>query len=324
MKSWTGHFESKPGTVCPGFDRLRYLAACPHGCAYCYLQGAYWRGRPRDITAADLPEMERAVERWLADRCPRCRGVVAQGAYTMGRLTYRACIRCGQPAKADLFPRRLLNAGELSDSFAPEICITASLRLIELFRRQRRHTLLLLTKARPTVLFEIAPTPQVIISFSFGQQTYLGPEVAPGAPDAASVLESAVRLQQAGWRVRLRIDPLINETGVWEIITVLKPVLTRWERITLGTLRFTRSGYRAVAHGSPFQAALAARVALEEGEAGTHPYRIPLAQRSALYGAALEFLQGRADDLALCKETPAAWRQVFGNTPRTIACNCTL
>jgi len=320
---WTGRFVSKPGSVCPGFDRLRYLAACPHGCAYCYLQGAYWRGRPRDITEADLPEMERAVERWLADRCPRCRGPMAQGVYTISRAAYRNCIRCGQPAKAALFPRRLLNAGELSDSFAPEICAWASLRLIELFRRQNRHALLLLSKARPTALLDVEPTPQVIVSFSLGQQTYLGSAVAPGTPDSASVLESAVRLHQAGWRVRLRIDPLIDETGVWEIITALEPVRTRWERVTLGTLRFTRSGYRAVAHGSPSQAALAARVAREDGEAGTHPYRIPLAQRAALYGAALEVLQGRADDFALCKETEVCWRAVSGSVPGEVRCNCT-
>lgn len=309
MRHWIAQFENRYPTavICPGFARLRYLAACPHSCSYCFVQGTFSRfGRPRDITEADLPEMDRAVERWMI---------------RVGR-----CVKPNCGDSRHIIVPKMLNAGELSDSFAPEISAQASLRLIELFRRQHRHTLLLLTKARPTALFEIAPTPQVIISFSLGQQTYLGPAVAPGAPDAASVLESAVRLQQAGWRMRLRIDPLINDTGVWEVANLLRSVPIRWERITLGTLRFTGSGYRAVAHGSPFQAALAARVALEEGEAGTHPYRLPLAQRVGLYAAMIADLRemDATDLIALCKETPEAWRRTFGTMPEIIPCNCAL
>jgi len=325
VRRWIASFENKhPDQVlCPGFDRVRYLAKCPHACSYCFVEGTFSRfGRPRDITEADLPEMERAVERWMARRdCPKCLGSGKTAPLTETKmLSHVYCHACRGTGRVS----KLLNAGELSDSFAPDICAQASLRLIEVFRRQDRHTLLLLTKARPMVLFDVEPTPQVVVSFSLGQRTYLGRDLAPGASEAASVLESAVRLLQAGWRVRLRIDPLITGTGVWKVVTLLKPVLVRWERITLGTLRFTRSGYRAVAHGSPFQAALAARVALEEGEAGMHPYRLPLAQRTALYAAVLAQLQDYSDGWALCKETEACWQAVMGEAPQVPRCNCVL
>lgn len=322
---WIAQFVGKPGSLCPGFYRLRYLAACPHGCTYCFLQGTYWRGRPRDITEADLPEMERAVERWMQrSSCEVCHGPAWVTDYEAISLMpaaekrVRTCLACQGTGGL------LLNAGEMSDSFAPAISAQTSLRLIELFRRQRRHTLLLVTKARPTALFEIAPTPQVIISFSLGQQGYRGHEVAPGTAAAAAIRESAVRLHQAGWRLRLRIDPLIDEIGMWRIISLLQPVFTRWERITLGTLRFTRSGYRAVANGNPTQRALAACVGREEQEAGSHPYRLRLGQRKTLYAAMLDRLHGRAEQWALCKETAACWRATLGTVPTSLRCNCTL
>lgn len=323
MKQWIGQFVPKLGSICPGFHRVRYLAACPHGCAYCYLQGVYWRGRPRDITEDDLPEMERAVTQWMQKySCGACSGtgeVTDYKTISLMPTTERRVCKC---LTCQGTGGLVLNAGELSDSFAPDICTQASLRVIEIFRRQGRHTLLLLTKARPTALFDIEPTPQVIVSFSLGQQTYLGAEIASGTPAAASVLGIALTLLANGWRVRLRIDPLINETGVWEIMTLFQETApVRWERITLGTLRFTTAGYRAVAHGSPFQAALAARVAVEAGEVGTHPYRLPLAHRSALYSAALEVLEGKADDFGLCKETLG----LYDSLRRSVVenhCNC--
>lgn len=292
MREWVGRFESKPGSMCPGFRRLRYIAACPHTCPYCYLQGVYWRGRPRDIVEADLSEMERAVARWME--------------------------RTIEPA--------MLNAGELSDSFAPEISAQASLRLIELFRCQSRHTLLLLSKAMPAVLLDVEPTPKVIMSFSLGQprlRTEDGEWVELSPQFRPDYLRSVV---ERSWRVRLRVDPLIDHLGVARIAAAVSATRTRFERITLGTLRFTSAGYRAVANGSPTQRALAARVRREEGEAGTHPYRLPLVQRVGLYAAMIASLRetDTTDLVALCKETPEAWQRTFGVVPEVIPCNCTL
>jgi len=302
MIEWIGRFEPQTDVVCPGFARLRYVAACPHGCPYCYLGGTYWRGTPRDLTEDDLPALTRAVERWME----RIHGL------------QRSADGLLDPAP------RILNAGELSDSFAPEISARISLRLIEVFRQQSLHVLLLLTKARPVALFEVEPTPQVIVSFSIGQQVYEGARLAQAAPDGQSLVEAAARLQQAGWRVRLRLDPLIDREGVDQVVMMLRPVQRRWERITLGTLRFTRSGYRAMRSGSPRQQSLLSRIANDHLEPGLHPYRLPLECRTALYRAAAAGLWDYAGGFGLCKETREAWHQVFAVMPNTLGCNCTL
>ncbi len=288
MTTWLGRFVSRPGAVCPGFWRLRYIAACPHGCAYCYLRGVYWRGRPRAATVADLPDIARAVSAWM--------------------------VRTTEPA--------VLNAGELSDSFAPGICAQVSLHLAHMFARQERHTLLLVTKALPVALLDLPPTPRVIVSISLGQQVFGGQRLGSG-PDAAALALAATRLAVAGWRVRLRLDPLIDRDGVGQVVDLLGRAAPQWERLTLGSLRFTTAGYRAARRGGPVQRALAACVGREEGGAGTHPYRLPLAQRTDLYAAVLSSLGGQAQAAALCKETPAAWHRVFGGVPETVPCNCT-
>jgi len=49
MKSWIARFKPHEGVVCPGFWRLRHLAQCPHGCAYCYLQTTFWRIKIKEM-----------------------------------------------------------------------------------------------------------------------------------------------------------------------------------------------------------------------------------------------------------------------------------
>jgi DNA repair photolyase len=325
-----GRFESKPGVVCPGFWRLPCIAQCPHACAYCYLQGVFWRGCPRDLTEADLPAMQREVERWMErTRCPACAGAGTDGAgipdfpRDTQLITHAACPECSG------FGGVVVNAGELSDSFAPAISAELSLRLVEMFREQGRHTLLLLTKALPpAVLFQTQPTPRVILSFSLGQEVVGSHTLALRTPRAADRMAAAVRLLDAGWRVRFRLDPLVDCTAIGALGMLLDVAARRWERITLGTLRFTDATHRLMSCGSAVQRALARRVARMEPDFGHHPWRLGMHERVHLYRDIRERLAGCTDSWALCKETPEVWRMVFGpdwpgRTPSPVRCNCT-
>jgi len=314
--NWIGRFENKhpAEVVCPGFYRLRYLAACSHGCPYCFLQSNRF-GWPKDITEADLPETERAVGRWLLyQRCTACsRYGVPNGS--------GICPRCSKWTEPEA---SLLNAGELGDSFAPEISLKASLRLIELFRRQERHTLLLVSKAAPEELLEVELTKQVILSWSLGQPAlweadYLRANkwISPIWPHAYYLRE----IVDLGWRVRLRIDPMISDSDIAKDIRRLLPS-RRVERVTLGSLRATPGLYRHLRNGTVAQRALAALLT-KQPDSGSHPYRLPFQQRVDLYGKAMEQLKGLAAEIGLCKETPEVFA-ALGLEPESNCCNCIL
>ena len=292
-RKWIGRFEPSLGVVCSGFHRLAYVAACPHGCSYCFLESTYSRfGRPADATEGDIPEIVRQVERWMKKPY-----VLPQTGLGHGDLKF--------------YLPSLLNAGELSDSFAPEISLKVSLALIELFRKQDRHMLLLVSKAMPLELAElppdymrtIEPTSQVILSFSAPDtKSFYFPRPEVGYLD---------NLMNRGWRVRMRFDPLV------EVASGVYPFLRRYERITVGTLRATAANYRRMKNGDGQQAALADQL-VRDPNGGSHPYRLPVEKRVAIYKHVAEVC-GRA--IGLCKEVPQVYSEL-GWKPEANRCNC--
>lgn len=317
-KSWIGQFKPK-GVVCHDFWRLRNLAPCIHGCEFCYLPSTYSRfGFPSPITETDLPAMEAAVEKWMDKRdCPVCFGSGKLASLTETKMLSdvycHSCFGTGRSTK-------LLNAGELSDSFAPDICAKASLRLIELFRKQDRHTLLLVTKSNriAEILKDMEPTERVILSFSVGQDMY---NHRPIGPNMYEILVSAKWARAHRWRVRLRIDPIIYQDFGIDIQRMEAYGNSgTYERITLGTLRATAAHYRYLRNGNEVQRALAALLT-RQSDGGSHPYRLPFEQRVAIYQQALSDLAGLSSSIGICKETPAIFA-ALGLKPEDNRCNC--
>lgn len=328
MKSWIEEFKPK-GVVCSPFWRLRHIAACPHACSYCFLNTTYGRfGFPKPITEADLPSMEEAVGKWLAKtKCPTC-GDCGWCAFCNGPghgpvqsdVSRGICPTCKGSGGV------ILNAGELSDSFAPEISAQASLRLIELFRRQDRHTLLLVTKSNQVaeILKDVEPTKQVILSFSVGhdvfecRERYLPIAPCPGWKNINKVIGF-------GWRVRLRFDPLLPglEDPFFEYpseFIYLRDNLLPVERITLGSLRANTAHYLYLKNGDEMQRALAALL-VKDQDGGSHLYRLPFEQRIAIYRNAIQDLSHLTYEIGLCKETLKIFT-ALGRNPANNLCNC--
>jgi hypothetical protein len=317
-KSWIGRFENKrpDEIVCPGFWRLRHLARCPFNCEFCFVSTTFSRfGFPKPITEADLPDMEQAVEKWMKKNssCPLCHetdGFVDSGEAAPYEVE---CLHCHQVFWSSIMPKPLvLNAGELSDSFSPEISAKASLRLIELFRKQQRHTLLLLTKSSRVaeILKDIEPTKQVILSFSFGQSNFDGKDISPYWPTPIMFDD----LEH--WRIRLRFDPIID--GIIAVKTAALAVHP--ERITLGCLRANAAHYRYLNNGNDVQRSLAALL-VKDPNGGSHPYRLPLDQRVEIYARAMQDLKGLAPEIGICKETKEVFEKL-GLKPGDNKCNC--
>jgi DNA repair photolyase len=123
-------------------------------------------------------------------------------------------------------------------------------------------------------------------------------------------MEAARRLKSQGWRVRMRIDPIILGFDYSWIINQLKELAP--ERVTLGTLRSEANLWRFVNNGL--------FAALEKPSDPKGMARYPFDQRLGLYRPAVEALSGVCP-LGLCEETPDMW-EALGLDKDAKSCNC--
>jgi len=274
-----------PQTVCPNFYVLSHANGCSFSpeCSYCFLKSSFWYlGEPHVFT--NLAAMRDEIRAWIAK---------------------------------DGLESYVLNTGNLSDSLVFEDVRPVVAELIELFRTEaeakgRPHSLLLVTKSgteacRP--LLDVKPCANVIVSFSVNDPAAARRHEAGAAP-VPDRLDAARQLQAAGWRVRMRIDPMIlgfDYTGIAEHVRDLAP-----ERVTLGSLRAEHNLPRYVGNGlfAPLE-----KPAKPKGLA-----RYPKEQRLALYRQAMAILHGTCP-IGLCEETPDIW-DALGLDIAAKSCNC--
>jgi spore photoproduct lyase len=213
----------------------------------------------------------------------------------------------------------VLNTGELADSLmSEETSRPFSKFIIPLFQEQTRHKVLLLTKSdNVRHLLEINPHNQAIISFSLNAD-----EVAKrwekGAPPVQRRIEAARELSEAGYEVRVRIDPLVPlpewERHYTSLIDQLFASFTP-SRITLGSLRGLQSTINMSTDKSwvPY---------LKENS--NWGKKVDFETRYEIYVTVIKQLKQTYNYgcIALCKETIAMWEKL-GMDYRGIRCNCT-
>jgi DNA repair photolyase len=272
-----------PRTVCPNFYVLSHANGCAFSpqCSYCYLKSTFWFLKDQQAFT-NSEDMIDEIRQWIA---------------------------------RDDLETYVLNTGNLSDSLAFEQRRPLMAGLVEVFRahaRGRPHTLLLVTKggvSECAALLEIPACPNVVVSFSVNH-----PDAARqherGAATPRDRMEAASRLKAAGWRVRIRIDPMIlgfDYAGLVDEIARFGP-----ERVTLGSLRAERSLMRFVGNGifrdlqPPADEHSIARYSVE--------------QRLALYRPAVAGLRSVCP-VALCEEEEAVW-DALGLDKAAKPCNC--
>lgn len=274
--------KTPPGIVCPHFYILAHANGCPFSCDYCYLKLTL-RHYPEPTVFTNTARLFQELRDWLLSR--------------------------EEPS--------VLNTGELSDSLAWDTDTSLSTNLVSLFANQSRHKLLFLTKS--TVidnLLEMEPTPQVIVSFSVNARG-VAERFERGAPAPESRIDTAKKLKDAGWQVRIRLDPMIPVEG-WEDdygkiidqINELEP-----EVVTLGSLRYFKNLLNHASkdtdvfsfghnHGDPD-----ARLRIKE-EIRNEMYRFCLDRLACLR-------------VGLCKET-GEMHQALGLPGSNQSCNCTI
>jgi spore photoproduct lyase len=288
IKQFTGPDE-KSGVVCFKFWQLVHASGCPFSCAYCFLQTTTFfrfnKAALMGLVYANWQDMVEEVKEWLAAPTPR-----------------------------------MLIVGELQDGLAFDSAYAAvtgkplTHHLVPLFAAQKRHRLVFLTKS---TLFKHAlmlePTPQVVFSWSVNTE-YIGKRWEQGAPLPSSRFAAATKMQDAGWPIRFRLDPMIpyhDSSENWRdgyAETIDQINLIGPEMVTIGALRASSMGLVTAAeqNGRPidlFQY-------LSEKDPSGFKYRLPFEDQVALYRFAIERLDHRRIIPALCKEDVSVWKAV--------------
>lgn len=277
--------EKPTDVICPHFLELKWAYGCPFDCSWCYLKGTF-RFRPEGIKPAYKPleKIKSHVEAFLSQ----------------------------------VDTPEILNTGEIADSLMKEGKTSPFSRfIISMFQKQKTHKVLFLTKSTNIRnLLQMPEKSQVIMSFSLNAKS-AAEKWEKKAPPVSKRIDAARKLVEAGYEVRIRIDPIVPihnwqkhyKQLVDKMFSKFKP-----ERITLGTLR----GLQSTINGTKDHSWV--HFLKEKSNWGK---KIDFTTRYDLYKTILEYLKEEYDytEVALCKETMAMWNKL-GMKWQKIKCNC--
>ena len=281
-------FPQQPSdVVCPHFLELKWANGCWYDCAWCYLNGTFrFRPNGKDPYLKDVKKILRHIKTFL------------------------------QSVKESY----MLNSGELSDSLVyegREFSLTKD--IVPLFKQQYKNKLLILTKSttlRP--LIESDSQKQVVVSFSLNAAR-VSEKWEHKAPHPYQRIQAAKQAFDAGYEVRVRIDPMVPIKG-WkeEYLELVDRIFEYFtpERITLGSLRGLQSTINTCTDVSWVEY-------LDENS--NWGRKVGFEQRLELYSTLMNYLENEYsfERIAFCKETVRLWRALALDY-RRIKCNCVL
>ena len=220
---------------------------------------------------------------------------------------------------------RVLNLGELGDPLAVDDIAGLSEQLVPFMPAHAPRTkLLFLTKSDCVRnLLEMQHGGQTIVSFSVNTDK-VWQYLEHRTPSPTDRLKAARKVQDAGYEVRLRIDPVVRYS-TWEkdyrrltgmIFEHVEP-----SRITIGEYRPAEGLSSHIKTRFPESSLLKVNGSLIT-EAGK--LRYPREYRIEMFRAIADGIRrcGKKVQIALCKETPQIWKAA-GLDGRGLCCNCT-
>ncbi len=219
---------------------------------------------------------------------------------------------------------RVLNLGELCDPLAVEDITGFAEELIPFTARETYKTkLLFLTKSdNVDSLLNLEHRGRSIMSFSLNTDiVYQQLEHRTASPEARLI--AARKLQQAGYKVRLRIDPVILYSTwkkdytelVKKIFAYVKP-----ERITIGEYRPSKGLISHISSRFPKSPLLKINSGLiNDGS----KLRYPKEHRLAMFRVIIDAIKkhDKKIKIALCKEDVKIWKSL-GMQINGLHCNC--
>ncbi|WP_419657506.1 hypothetical protein Dvar_66500 [Desulfosarcina variabilis str. Montpellier] len=290
--------------LCPHFDRLKYASnGCFYQCDWCYLKLTYRANQPFIKVYANYGQIIRQLEKTLSNR--------------------------SDPV--------IFNSGEMADSLALEHLIGAGQKFIPWFGASDNGYLFMLTKSdNVNEILDLPHNGHTIIAWSMNHD-WVSRKFEIGAPPFMRRLNAAQRLQNAGYPVRIRLDPIVPFDG-WEkayaetvriIFEKIRP-----ERITLGTLRFEAGFYKnrhSIFTSGPelpsilegMQPMFESKL-MDSGKTSVGKYSYSEDQRIEIFRFIIEEIRRYSDcRIALCKESARVWDDL-GLEKSRCSCVCQL
>jgi spore photoproduct lyase len=290
---------------CPAFARIKHASnGCFYKCDWCYLKLTYRSSRPYITIKAQHDELKRLAQKYI--------------------------LKQNSPI--------MFNSGELADSLSLEHLSMFGRSFIPWFGQQDNAFLFMLTKSdNVDHILNLQHNGKTVISWSLN-----APEVSShfevGAPSFEQRLKAAKKVQDAGYRIRFRLDPILPFENwkesyaktVEKILKVIKP-----ERITLGTLRFEKGFYiqRASIFTTndlinfadtmiPMFEPLEVENENGKSKISVGKYSFQEIHRIDIFNFAISEIRKFTDvPIALCKESSSVWTQV-GLDPNFNQCVC--
>jgi spore photoproduct lyase len=278
--------------ICPHFDRLKLASnGCFYQCDWCYLKLTYRAAFPFITVRAEYDRIKEQI--------------------------YRRLRRSTAPV--------MFNSGELADSLSMEHLTRAAQEFIPWFGNFSNGYLFMLTKSdNVDSILDLPHNGHTIIAWSMNNEM-VSRKFEIGAPPFEQRLEAARKVQEAGYPVRVRLDPIVPIEGwreasaatIARIFSVISP-----ERVTVGTLRFEEGFYHmrdSIFTSGPELPKLMENMTpmfKPKGFSGSKrprqgKYSLKEKERIEIFGFIINEIRKYSDcRVALCKESANVWRKL--------------
>jgi spore photoproduct lyase len=256
--------------VCPHFYELILSNGCPYDCSYCYLK----------LTFRGKTDPTLFTNKWEAVR-----------------------------KELDKVSEGVFSTGELADSLAiiPPTLPDALHYFSNSSNNCARYLLLVTKSTNVDLLRQRDPSQYIILSFSVNSES-VGHLYEKGAPSPIERLTVAKEMISRGWRVRVRLDPIVVSNNLQEYRPICETIAgIEPERVTVGSLRQFPT-LKNFAPRAPYDG-------MQKSKDGRMRY--PIEKRIQIYAEIASWLGFQP---ALCKETEDVWNQLGW---RFDGCNCT-
>ena len=295
-------------TVCPHFDRVKLASnGCFYQCDWCYLKLTFRANFPFIRMYADYEK----IKRQLARKLNRSNDYV------------------------------IFNSGELADSLALDHLTRAGREFIPWFGKSGNGYLYMLTKSdNVDDILDLNHNGHTVIAWSMNNDA-VSRKFEIGAPTFKRRLTAAKKVQEAGYPLRMRLDPIVPIDGwqgayaetIKEIFSSVSP-----ERVTLGTLRFEKGFYNNIRKNWNTRKSLLTtgpelprmmedmkpmfppKMFPGSKQPKSGKYSFSESKRSEIFSLAVKEIRKYSDcRIALCKESENVWNEVGLDVSR---CSC--